>query len=457
MSFFEVELTDGRKFQVEANTQPTADEVVGFLNKTQSGQQQLSPSQNTQFLPGADRVNRLASQRKDSVQRLREEVNIPMKFGSLGEGAKSLFVKAPITTAKLAGIIPQRAESALAGAGLALQKQQGFGEAGRRFGEGLRGERTNEAGDVIRTTGFGGEWNDYLAGTAGFMSIMVSPIAAIKRGTQFLGKVSKFGDKGLRAAGNQIVKGTDEAVGIIGKRVDKAYAPINKVGVDDVRMGKMAEDVGNLEPVVIKHIERNLGEDLGKYLTEDFNIEKARKLKQLIGDLRQGAYGKETVGANVLISDKNVNKAYATIKKSMQETLENNGLKKEASELLKVDEAFTEAANSAKFVKKAVVDKTLKKPTKIGSATKKLKAEGDLSMREALSVLKSAGGKARVDIDKAVTSLNRYSNILLAGKFGQSVGRAAIIGGVGGQVASKTFGKFGQDDFGSQQNVGGIQ
>lgn len=126
----------------------------------------------------------------------------------------------------------------------------------------------------------------------------------------------------------------------------------------------------------------------------------------------------------------------------MQETLENNKLGKEAKQLLKADEAFTETINASRFIKKAVTESTLKKPTQAGKVARGLRIGGDTSTREAINVLRAGGKKANKEVTAALGALNRFNFIVDASRIAGKVTNYTILGGVAGSIGAKSAQRF---------------
>jgi len=327
-----------------------------------------------------------------------------------------------------------RGESAIANVGLAAQR----GVINPRFlaqeaKAGLTGVKQGQFGDIAKaglaSTGQEGALANATAATVGFVATMLSPIAAVSRVVKTFGKLSKFTDKGIRIAGKNLVSASDDAVEILGKELNQVYAPLNtmKGKTDDA----LFDAVSKLPKTVIDDIVEQTGKSIEDIVLEP-TIGNLREVKRIVGEFRPSAFGKEAVGADVLKEGKNINKAYGTLKNSIQDVLAQNKMGKEGKRLLAADDAFSEIMSASKFVKKQVVDKTLRKATKAGSTATGIQKAGDLTTRESLNILKSAGGSARRNIVSAVQHLERYNNIVKAGtalrRGAQVAQNAAVIG-----------------------------
>ncbi len=142
----------------------TTEEIIGF-EKQRSGTttKEQPKSQNQSFLPNANRVENLISQRQDPWKSLIDELNY--NPNPLQHPIDSLM-KIPTTALKLLGVPWGRGESALASAGLAAQKGEG-GNILTEMLKGASGKRQAQLGDIVRTTGFGGGANELISSLTG--------------------------------------------------------------------------------------------------------------------------------------------------------------------------------------------------------------------------------------------------------------------------------------------------
>lgn len=407
----------------------TTDQIIEFENRKATSDGVSQAPKSTAFLPKEAKVEKLISERTGASERFMEEIKTPFKGGFLQRAAKT-----GVTALKASAVPFQRVESGVAGLGLGLQKGEPL-QGLRQAKAGLLGTRTQELGDIIRTTGFGGKANEAIASGVGFTAAMVAPIKLIKDASKAMRGITKLTDKGLIKAANRLIQGSDDAVKTVGTRLGRVYQPINKVKVNP---SKVLDDIADLPQPIIKHIERGVGTTLDDFL-QDFTIEKARLLKRTLGEVKPGAFGKAQKGAVELVADKQINRAYSTIKKTMQESLDNVGLKKEATALLKADDAFTDTFNASRFIKKALTDPTIRKPTRVGRVAAKIPQEGELTTRVALNTLKEAGGSARNNINKAVIQLESFNRLQAILGFTGRVGRVAAFSTIAGGIAGKSF------------------
>lgn len=329
----------------------------------------------------------------------------------------------------------QRAEAAIANPMLALQRGAPLLEPKflvDEFISGAKGGKQGQLGDVMRGAGA----PEAVAAPVGFAAMLISPLAALKTIKNFA-PVAKFSDKGLRMAGNQLVKASDDAVSIIGKELDSVYKPINSIMGDS---NKFLNSISNLPKVLLDEIAERMGSSIEDILMKP-TISNMRKVKGIIGDYRPGAFGKKVKGLSDNIVDRKINSSYSKVKKLMQETLEGKKLGKEASRVLEADDAFTEVSRASSFVKRNITESSLLKPTKASRAAKALRSPDNLSMRDALTTLKFAGKSARKNVIKAIDALDRYNRGLFLGGVGKKGLKAAVYTGV---VSSLLKSKGGQ-------------
>lgn len=403
-------------------------------NQKPDGNNQQTKSTNSidKFLPGYKKTQEAMARRVDPVDRLKEEVMTPYDF--LNHPIKSTL-KPFVAGIKTLAIPADRAFSALGGLGVGLQRVEGA-DAFKRFKEGLTGEKQYRLFDPMRNIGA----PEILTTPVEMFTEIAVPVAAMSRANKLFSGVTNATDAKLLQAGDDLIKGANEATNILGSKLDQAYSKINSV---PVKAEGVLDDISKLPKDIIDHLEDEVGK-LDEFLN-NFNIEKARKLKQVLGELRPGSFGKAEKGAVEMIQDKKTEKAYSAIKKIMQKSLTDQGYTKEANKLLEADSAFTEAIRAAKFVKKTITDPTIMKPTKTSTMALKLAKEGDMTGRVALTTLKSAGLQANLKITKAIEALNKYNRKLLltksAGYMARGASYGAAAGLVGGKLAEKLAGE----------------
>lgn len=331
--------------------------------------------------------------------------------------------------ANMIGKPGERVEAAVANAALELQagRMDNFAKA---FSDGLSGRREAEIGDVFRKAGV----PEAASATIGMVVAFGAPIMVMNRAIKMVSGVSRITDRGIKYAGKKLLSGADDAVMKLGSKVDDAYKPVNNLlGSGD----DLINALDDAPSILINNIEKQLGKNIDDIALSRPSVGQLREIKKIIGELKPTSFGKETRGLVESIEAKNVNKTYGNIKRLIQQTLESNGLKKEARHILDADESFTNAIRASDYIRKKVVDPTLLKPTKAGSIARGILTKGDVSTRDALNTLINVGGKARRDINAAISSLNKYNSIMAIGRVSGTLGRAGMYGAVTGAVINR--------------------
>lgn len=207
MARYTVEAPDGRRVTIEGDSQPTESDLEDiFSSLPKSNQDAQDPT-----LPNSSQVDNAVAGREDLLSQV---------MANAGNNAK--LVANPIETGKnalgLLGGVAQRAEAAIANPAGDMQKgnfqPQTLLDS---VVNGLKGKVLGQFGDLVRRTGVGGDYNEALASTTGFMAALSIPDLLSK------GKVSQ----GIDKAGKELISGTDQAV---------KDAVTNKTGfLEDVR------------------------------------------------------------------------------------------------------------------------------------------------------------------------------------------------------------------------------
>lgn len=403
MGKFQVTLEDGSKYVV--TTEGSKEETSG-----------------DRFLPGAEKVRTLEQKRVDPVQRLKEEVSIPPK------GDLSDIIKYGVTGLKTAIAPVERASAGIGGLGLGLQEGKSFKESLLMGREGVLGQKQYRAGDPV-TAATGSE----LAGVSTELGIqLVAPLKVIKDSMQFFGKIQKMSDPKMIKIGQNLINATEESKKVMGSKLDKIYESVSEIKIDS---GNLINDLAELPQAIVKSLEKGLG-NLDDFLS-DFTVSKARALKQALAELKPSSFGKEKMGAVELAIDKDMSRVYGNVKNLIQGGLKKINLDQEANKLLEADEAYTEVRRASDFIKKLIVERTLRKPTKIGSLNKKYIEESDLSARTALNTLKEASLKSRANINKAVRALDQFNFNKFLSESAKWLGRATVIGATAGAAARR--------------------
>ena len=334
----------------------------------------------------------------------------------------------------------QAMDSAVANPMLAFQK--GENNVGKLLGEvgaGALLRKQGEAGDVFRVAGA----PEPVSATLGLALGVGAPFKAIRNVTKGLGKISKMSDKGILRAGDDLVKATDEARSHSGKALGDAFGKVDSVPVDS---GEAIDAVGSLPEKLVKHLEEEIG-DLGGFM-QQMTVGKLRQIKQLVGQFRPQAFGKEDRGLSELLDDKAINKGYAKLKGVLESSVKQFSGDKIAKHLLDLEESFGDVMGASGFIKKTVMSPELGMATRAGKAASGLAKEGDVTTRTAMNILRGSGPEARKAINKAVDALNRFNRnqaILRGlGHVGSAITFGGALGALGGAAISRTL-KGGSD------------
>ncbi len=341
--------------------------------------------------------------------------------------------------------IPTRAiESGISGATLPLQQIQAreltpieaAKESVSGLAKGITLQEQPKFEDVLRGAGLSETPSKIL----GFGASIAIPIGILSKINKTFGTLSKSSDKGILKAGDDVVKSIDEAIPALGQKVDDAFSPVQAFLADKV---KFADDFAGLPDIVRKKAVEVFGslDDITKNLT----LGKLREFKRWLGKLRQTSFGKVEKGVADTLDDIAINKAYAGIKSNIDDTIRNTVKGEQGNTLAgivsKAEEGFTELNRAAQFLKKTIVDPTLKKATKSGALATKIQKQGDVTARVAINIVKRASREANKSMNNAIDALNKFSRHKAFATIGRQVGRGAIVGGVAGKV----LGSRGED------------
>jgi hypothetical protein len=298
---------------------------------------------------------------------------------------------------------------------------------------GFLGQKQGQYGDVYRSSG--NPFLETVSAPAG-LTLAVSPVKVVKTINKTFGNITRMSDKGIMKAGKSLISAGDDAVEFIGSKLNKAYETVNNIKVNPE---EFVSEMSKLPKAVLSKVEDTLGgvEELSQNLT----ISTLRKIKQIIGKYSPSSFGKDTRGVTEKIIDDEINAVYKGVKTLISKTIAKNTSDDIAESILNLDDAFREVKNSADYIKKTIVDSTLKKPTKGGAMAKKLIAEGDVTGRTALNTIKSAGSKARDNINKAVSALESFNKWQGISENIRKAINAGIYGGVAGSLGGLALGK----------------
>ena len=292
-------------------------------------------------------------------------------------------------------------------------------------------QRRGEFGDVFKSAGV----DPVLADTAGLV-LMLSPIKIYSMVNKTFGNISKMSDKGLLKAGDKLVEATTEARDAIGAKVGQAYAK----GADNVpaNSSEFIDAVVDLPKPVLRKAELAFGnlEDFADGLT----VGKLREFKRFIGKLKPSAFGQDLRGLQENIDVKDLNKVFSKVQKNMETSLRAKDVgipKQEVDNLLNLDKSFSEIMDVTRFIRKTIVDPSLRKATKAGKLAEKVIAEGDATTRVALSTIKKASSKARRLINQAMEKINSFNKFKQRKAVASRVVGAAVFGGAAGAIGGQ--------------------
>ena len=193
-------------------------------------------------------------------------------------------------------------------------------------------------------------------------------------------------------------------------------------------------------------VEEELGMSIPSLLKNP-TVTNIRKVKQIVGDFRPSAFGKETRGLTENIEAKYVNQLYADLKSILESSIKRKHGEKIAKSVMDAETAFSRTKKATQYIKKTITDPVLKEPTKAGEMAKKIILEGDVSGRTALNRVKEASNVSRREINKSVNALSAYNYARGASELARKAAQAAFfggaMGGLGGYVGGKVYNRQG--------------
>ena len=173
-------------------------------------------SQKDAILPNVDQTEQKINGREDILGGLMKDV----QAGKTTDLIQNPLQSAPL---RLMGGLAQRTESAIANPLIELQKGNPSGMLDQ-FLKGASGERKGQLGDLVRNTGVGGDYNEALASTTGFLAALSIPDILTA------GKVGKSVESSAKKGALKIPEAIDSTKQAV------ADAVTNKTGfLDDVR------------------------------------------------------------------------------------------------------------------------------------------------------------------------------------------------------------------------------
>lgn len=392
---------------------------------------------------GNDLLDRINIASSETEQRIQErgtiQSNVAESFKKAlpggGEEGKINQAKDIIGAGLQIPSAPFRAiESSIANTAINLQDPTNlnFGKLMKDAASGASLQRQGTFEDVFLRAGL----PETPSQVAGFATSLLIPIGIVNKLNKTFGAISKASDKGILKAGDDIIKSIDDAVPKMGSKVDEVFDSVKSFTADK---NKFIDDFLKLPEVV----QNKAGEVFGNM--DDFankiTIGRLREFKRWVGKLRQTSFGKEAKGVAETLDDAAINSSYAGLKSNIKNSVEKTIGGNEGSKISKIindaEEGFTSLKRASDFLKRTIVDPTLKLPTKAGILAGKLKRGGDVTARTAANVVKSASKEANKSMTLAVDALNIFSRNKALAQIFKQIGKGLIIGGAAGAVSKK--------------------
>jgi len=396
----------GSDYEVEAPDESALPEIA----ETIIGRERSQPSVNT-FLPNQPQVEQNIAQRTDSVQRFKEEMQYKPK--NLLEAS----LQPTMLGLKAVAIPFQRTEAGLANVGLEAQKGN-FNpiKLGGEFAKGISGKKQGEFGDIVRTTGFGGEFNELLAVPTGFMAslgmanamtrgLVVGMLKSMKtilpklQNQKWLVENSKLTNSIADDAVKAIQSEQADMYSIIGKNPLKNSDKLQNV-IDDfakytekgtVKGGVLAE---NLDDVMQK-IKVDLGDDLS------YSIENAKKIKDIISkEIPEGVWMKGKKMISLSSRQRKLTDAYWKLDEAIRESL----MGEEVGLYNYIQEKSTDVYRISKVIKRMVIDET-GQPIKTGQLIRATSGKPETAGR--MTLLKQFR-ELNEDMGQVIKNMNKF-------------------------------------------------
>jgi hypothetical protein len=288
---------------------------------------------------------------------------------------------------------------------------------------GVSGKKLGRYIDVFRRAGVPAP----IASTLDIV-LSTSPIKALQMAKRAIAPISKLSDKGIIQAGDSLIKASNEAEKFAGQKLGEAFK-----SVDNIKINTPA--VKSIISKLPKALQDKITETIGK--TEgitDLSIKQVRQIKQIVGKYKPKMWGQEARGVAENIEAEEMNKAYSGLKQVMTNVIKKSTDKKTAENLLRMENDYSEVSNAADYIRKTIVDATLKKPTKAGFMARKMIMPQDVSGREALNVLRGSGKLARKSINKSLSNMETFNRWLMLHRLGEHALNAAMFGGIAGGI-----------------------
>lgn len=408
-------------YDIQGDRPPTEEDVAGLIGGTESSPQDMS-------------------------SKISSRGNLLDQIKSAGQNIESpSFLKKGVGVAQALGIPFQALEASISNPIVALQ--QGEINPLKLSGEavkGITGQKLGQYGDVLRQA----DLPEPVAATGGFIASMAIPTGIIGGVNKRLAGFGKMSDKAMKQAGNDIIEATTKAEAHVGQAVNDAYKPFEGLSLKQIPASNpylQPKDV--VSP--IEKIVNGLPASLSNYIKESIGDEliqptlaTARKVKQLIGKFKPGAYGKDAKGVDILVSDEAINSGYGQVADLIQDSVKSNYGEKAAKILRVADEKFHRLTKNVQYLKKNIVDSTLLTPTKTGLFGQKLRVVLDTAPRDAMTVLRKSCKESKALIEDAYSAIKSF-NRLQAFKSAINIAtNATVYGGALGAAGGATASKF---------------
>lgn len=335
------------------------------------------------------------------------------------------------------GAVPSAFNSAIGNPALEMQKGNfNPSDLAREAYLGFTGKKQGRPVDVYRRGGVPAP-----AASVMDFALSMSPVKTLQVAKRAFSPIAKLSDKGVAKAGSDLINASSQAEKAVGTQLNQAFLEVDTVRLDSDDAYRFIDSASKLPKVVLARLE----DEFGKLdqIAQNMTVGQLRKMKQFIGKLRPSSFGKSERGVAENLDAEDLNKAYSGFKAILKDSIKKSRGEEEASKLMNLEKSYSEVSRASDYVKKTVVDPTLRKPTKGGSMAKKVTMEGDLSGRDAINTIRKSGKEARKSIDRALNSLEAFNKWQAATQFGQHAFNAMLyggaMGGFGGYAMSKAI------------------
>ena len=422
--------------EIGGNSQPDyfAQEVIP---------QQVMPRNSNPILPNQDAVNTMISQRPSAFQTLNQELNYnPNPL----EHPIDFMMKPLVTGMKALNVPVSMAESGLANFGLNLQQGNAPSPLGmvsplldKSFLQGVTQQKPAQFGDIMRTTGWGGNWNEILSRTTGLLANLGMVNTATKGLALNVAKKSqqlaaehlpqKMDTQWLVKKANTLDSIANDAKGAI----DNEYAQllktptVNGVSVGDVstnysKFSGLLNDIELDNPELAKDITEKIGNNPAN------NINTARKISSLINeDYLPNVWQKVKAGIDPTKEQNQLTKYVKQLKQMQHDALK--GLP-EGEQLIDLDKRGSEVYDLTRVIKKMVRDKT-NRPNNPNVLRSTFTGNGNPDNMQYIQRLKELNGKT----SQFLKDMNKYHGRIATKQMIGYEARRTLPWIVGGSIA----------------------